>query len=120
MGVLKFPLLNFSEEELTAIAESFAEVIRNANYTCYSCAIMPDHVHLLIRRHREQADQMIERFQKESRTAVLAKSQANRAAQHPVWGGPGWKVYLDDREGMQRTVKYIENNPVKVGHPVQQ
>ena len=117
--VLKYPLLNFSEEEFGAIGESFAEVIRKANYTCYACAIMPDHVHLLIRKHRDQADQMIEKLQDASRLAVLAKAQASRAADHPVWGGPGWKVFLRSREAMERTVRYIENNPVKIGRPLQ-
>ena len=30
--------------------------MRERNYTCYGCAIMPDHVHLLIRKHRDQAE----------------------------------------------------------------
>ena len=117
--VLKFPLLNFTEKEVAVVAQSFAEVIRKANYTCYACAIMPDHVHLLIRKHRDQPDQMIELFQNESRSAVLAKAQPNRATEHPVWGGSGWKVYLRSRAAIERTVKYIENNPVKIGRPIQ-
>ena len=34
---------------------------------------------------------------------------------HPIWGGPGWKVFLDCRDDMERTVRYIEQNPVKIG-----
>ena len=51
--------------------------------------------------------------------AVLAKPQAGRGAEHPVWGGPGWKVYLDCREDMVRTVDYIRQNPPKAGRPAQ-
>jgi len=114
-GVLKHPLLEFTGDETVAIAAAFAEVIRKQDYTCYGCAIMADHVHLLIRKHRDQAETMIGHFQESSRAAVLAKPQAGRRADHPVWGGPGWKVYLDSREDMERVVRYIQQNPVKAG-----
>jgi REP element-mobilizing transposase RayT len=87
------------------------------NYTCYGCAVMPDHVHLLIRKHRDLAETMIEHLQKASREAVLGLRR--RAPDHPVWGGPGWKVYLDSREDMARTVDYIRENPAKAGRPAQ-
>ena len=62
---------------------------------------------------------MIEHFQEASRKAVLAKPQAGRDAEHPVWGGPGWKVYLKTRADMARVVKYIRDNPLKPGRPEQ-
>jgi hypothetical protein len=44
-----------------------------------------------------------------------AKS-ANRPGDHAVWGtGPGWKVFLDEPGDIWRTIKYIEENPVKIG-----
>ncbi len=52
---------------------------------------------------------MIEHFQTKSRAAVIAAGL--RAATHPVWGGPGWKVFLNTRDDMERTVGYIEKNP---------
>jgi hypothetical protein len=76
---------------------------------------MPEHVHLLIRKHRDQAQTMIEAMQAASRAAVLAKPQAARGADHPVWGGPGWKVYLETPEDMWRTEEYIRRNPEEAG-----
>ena len=38
---------------------------------------------------------------------------------HPVWGGPGWKVFLETREDLVRTVDYIDMNPRKAGLPSQ-
>jgi REP element-mobilizing transposase RayT len=80
---------------------------------------MPDHVHLLIRKHRDKAEDMIEHFQDASRAAVLAKPQPARGINHPVWGGPGWKVFLETRADFERTIKYIEQNPVKIGRAMQ-
>jgi REP element-mobilizing transposase RayT len=42
------------------------------NYTCYACAIMPDHVHLLIRKHKNLSEEMIEKIQALGRRRPLA------------------------------------------------
>ena len=38
---------------------------------------------------------------------------------HPVWGGPGWKVFLDSVPDIERTNGYVELNPVKARRPPQ-
>src|SRR5581483_2539944 len=38
-----------SEEDIALVAASFASTIRDRGYSCCACALMPDHVHLLIR-----------------------------------------------------------------------
>ncbi|MBW3598207.1 MAG: hypothetical protein KY475_13170 [Planctomycetes bacterium] len=118
-GILKHPLLTFTNAEISAIAAAFEDVMRRRTYTCYGCAILPDHVHLLIRKHRDQAETMIEHLQDASLTEVPAKPQARRGADHPVWGGPGWKVFLNTRDDIKRTIRYIEQNPVKIHRPPQ-
>ena len=115
--LLKFPLLTFAAAELDAIARAFADVIRAHRYTCYACAILPDHVHLLVRKHRHLAEQMIAEFQSASRRAVVGAGL--RGPDHPVWGGPGWKVFLDGTDDVWRTIPYVEQNPVKARLPRQ-
>jgi REP-associated tyrosine transposase len=116
--VLQHPLLSLDDEDLPVVAASLAEVIQEHRYTCYACAIMPDHVHLLIRKHRDQAETMIQRFQEASRKALLEADR--RPPDHPVWGGRGWKVFLNSRPDMERVVAYIRQNPVKIGRPIQE
>ena len=48
-----------------------------------------------------------------------AKPQTGRGADHPVWGGPGWKVSLENRADMARVAQYIRDNPLKIGRPRQ-
>lgn len=50
--VLRHPRLTIDGTTVTEVAEAFREVIERHRYTCYACAIMPDHVHVLIRKHR--------------------------------------------------------------------
>lgn len=110
-AVLKHELLQFNDEDRNIIAEGFDETIRLRNYTCYACAIMPDHVHLLIRKHRDRAETMLESLHDSSRRRL--RFRVRRSPVHPVWGGPGWKVFLNTQRDIERTIRYIENNPVK-------
>lgn len=57
--VLKFPALRFNAEDVAIIAGSMDEVIGKENYTCYACAIMPDHIHVLIRKRPLAASQFL-------------------------------------------------------------
>jgi REP element-mobilizing transposase RayT len=86
-------------------------VIQQQRYTCYACAIMPDHVHALIRRHRDKSEQMIKSLQDASREALIVGGK--RSENHPVWGGPGWKVFLNTRDDIKRIIAYIEDNPLR-------
>jgi REP element-mobilizing transposase RayT len=116
--VLAHPLLEFTGEERAAIAESFAEAAGRLRYTCYACAVMPDHVHMLVRKHRDQPEDMIAHMQEASAAAL--RDRGLRAPEHPVWGGPGWKVFLDHPDEVRRTVEYIRRNPGKMGLAAQQ
>jgi REP element-mobilizing transposase RayT len=116
-GILKHEPLNFDQETIAVVGASFADLIRANAYTCYACAIMPDHVHVLTRKHRHKAEDMIVSLQDASRAALI-EARA-RPADHPVWGGPGWKVFLEARDDIERTIRYIEDNPVKARLPLQ-
>jgi REP element-mobilizing transposase RayT len=115
---LKHELLTFTPEDIALLGRCFAEVIREHGYTCYACALMPDHVHLLIRRHRDRAEMMMEVFQRVSRQELI--QDGRRSPTHPVWGGPGWKVFLNTPEDIERVVRYIQNNPIRAGIEAQE
>jgi len=109
---LRFPVLPFSMDEIRHITEAFAEVCEAERYTCYACAVMPDHVHLVIRKHKDQAEGMMEKLKVLSRERLEAESA--RFEGHPVWtGGGGWKVFLDYPDDVERTIGYVQKNPVQ-------
>ena len=116
-AVLAHPVLGFDADDVAVLAGSFRDAIRKNVYTCYACAIMPDHVHMLIRVHRDRPEKMIERLQVASRDALIAAGR--RRGNHPVWGGPGWKTFQDSREAMRRIARYVENNPRERNLPEQ-
>jgi REP element-mobilizing transposase RayT len=115
--VLRFPLLSFDGAARAAVAAAFGEVIARERYTCYACAVMPDHVHVLIRKHKHQAEEMIEHLKHQSRLRLC--QIALRTTDHPTWCDGGWKVFLDHPDEVRRTIGYIEKNPLPLGLPVQ-
>jgi REP element-mobilizing transposase RayT len=115
--VLKHPLLLFQPDDFPVIADAFRRAIAQEHYTCYKCAIMPDHVHILIRKHKQHAEEMVEKLQAESKRQLLVEQR--RESTHPVWGGPGWKVFLYNQDDFRRVIDYIHKNPLKIGLPAQ-
>jgi REP element-mobilizing transposase RayT len=117
--VLKHPLLTFTEINRLDIGAAFAEVISQQRYTCYACAVMPDHVHLVMRKHKHQAEEMVQFLKEASRARLIASNQ--RAPTHPTWTyGNGWSVFLDHPDEIRRTIRYVEQNPIKIRLPAQQ
>jgi REP element-mobilizing transposase RayT len=114
---LVFPIIDITPDDVACVAEAFARVVSTFRYTCYACAIMPDHVHLVIRKHKHLAEEMIWNCQRESH--VLLRERGLRELDHPVWGGPGWKVFLDHPDDVRRTIGYVQKNPLEIGRSAQ-
>ncbi|MEM9347794.1 MAG: transposase [Planctomycetota bacterium] len=109
---LRFGTLPFTSKEINVIASAFAKVCETEQYTCYACAIMSDHVHLVIRKHKDQAEAMIENLRALSRKRLEASFV--RFAGHPIWtGGGGWNVFLDHPDDVERTIRYVRQNPLQ-------
>lgn len=115
--VLKFALLKFDDERIQIIGEAFAEAVTEFRYTCYACTIMPDHVHILIRKHKHQAEEMIANLQTQSRSRLSTTDTIPR--NHPLWTTGGWKTFLDSPDAIRRTIRYIEANPATAHRPRQ-
>jgi len=110
---LQHPIIRFDEVQRAAIGDAFEQVVLERNYTCYACAIMPDHVHLVVRKHRDSAERMIGNFQGASRTRL--RNCALVPDEHLVWTKNGWKVFLNSPAEVWSRVRYVEKNPVKEG-----
>jgi REP element-mobilizing transposase RayT len=111
------PVVTLHEDAIALVGKVLGEQIAVRGYTCYACAVMPDHVHLLIRRHRDKAEAMIEAFQETTHNALIEAGHC--LPTHPVWTKGGWKGFLNTQSDFVRDVKHIGNNPPKVGRPAQ-
>ena len=109
---LKYPVRRFEPGDFSNVADAIGSAVAERSYTCYAAAIMPDHVHLVIRKHRDLAETMIDELQKLSRHRL-------RSDDHPVWTTGGWKRFLGFPEQIRRVIGYVENNPAEIRLPRQ-
>jgi len=83
---------------------------------------LPQHVHLVIARHRFKVEQICNLLKGEATKQLKAESihpQApfmERNGKLPsLWEEQQWKVYLDSDEAIETAICYVEENPVKEG-----
>jgi REP element-mobilizing transposase RayT len=75
---------------------------------------MPDHVHILIRRHKDRAEDMIAHLQQKAKASLIESGK--RPVNHPVWtDGAGWKTFINSRRQFEAEIEYIRRNPLKFG-----
>jgi hypothetical protein len=100
-----------------AIADAFADSVKDCGYTVWACAILHNHAHLLIRRHRDDGHTMWDVFAGCAREKLRGFSDVG--PDHPVWSDRPYVVFVYDPTGVEGRIDYIEKNPEKEGLPPQ-
>ncbi|HZZ27179.1 MAG TPA: hypothetical protein VFE46_04155 [Pirellulales bacterium] len=120
---LLFDVIRFDSEQIQMVADGLADAMHEFGYTCYACAIMPDHVHLVIRKHKHLAENMIDNLQESTRVWFIDRLRFSKprviGPDHPLWTLGGWKRYFDSPQQVRRVIRYVEHNPVVIGLPPQ-
>ncbi len=116
-SVLQHRIVWFDGAKRQAIAQAFAEVVRRERYTCFACAIMSNHAHLIVRKHRDNAERMIEHFCRASAAAI--RGFCDVASDHPVWSRDEYKRFIDSVAYLERGIEYVQENPGKSNLPDQ-
>lgn len=119
---LRFDPVRFSGEQALEIARGFSLAVRESDYRVFACAVMPDHVHMVVQRHANPAERIIGHM-KGRATRRLLEAGKHPFQQHIVasdariscWVSRGWKVFLDCEEDVHRAIEYVNQNPVRDG-----
>ncbi|MHB1155987.1 MAG: transposase [Phycisphaerales bacterium] len=110
---LKYPVFWIDQALRQAIAEQIARSCAANRYTVWGCAILRNHIHMLIRRHRDTSETMW--WNIASDTARVMREQAGSGVDHPVWGQRPYWTFKDSPDTVRDCVGYIEGNPRKEG-----
>jgi hypothetical protein len=113
--LLNFPVIWLEDATRQVLAGAFAEVLRRERYTCYACAILRNHAHLLIRRHRDTYQQMFTHFAAAARDALHSYAPLQLDRDHPVISQRPYAAYCYSPDDIQRCIDYINANPAKEG-----
>jgi len=114
---LDHPLLWFDDAKRQVIGEAFAEVIQRERYTVWACAVLSNHAHLCIRRHRDGGRAMWQKLAAESRRKLCLF--ADIPDDHPVWSERPYVVFLYTPSDVRGRIRYIDGNPAKECLPSQ-
>ena len=100
-----------TDAERQVIGDAIGEVVRRERLTCYAVAVLRDHVHLLIRKHRLRGEEMIRRFKIHTRDLLLAAGLTPLA--HPVWSEDSCHLYKNTPDEVRICIAYIWDNYAK-------
>ena len=120
-SALKYPAVEFTGLQARAVARGFAEYAHRSELPVWACAILPDHVHLVMGKPKIDVQQV----------AIQLKGHATRQLEsegiHPLawckaadrripkcFARGEWTVFLD-ADDVPHAVNYVEENPVKEG-----
>ncbi|MBX3439239.1 MAG: transposase [Planctomycetaceae bacterium] len=124
---LKHPPVKFNGLQARAIGRGFGRFAERNQLRILACAILSEHVHLVIARHHYEVEQAVVLLKGEA-SRVLAEENRHPMTQFPrkngrlptCWARGEWKVFLNNTDNVARAVEYVERNPVKEGLPRQQ
>jgi REP element-mobilizing transposase RayT len=114
---LEYEPLWFDPAKRQALAEVFARVTRDFRYTVYACAILSNHAHLIVRRHRDDARTIWDTFAGAAREALYQLRDVT--PDHPIWSERPYKVFLYTPAEVRNRIEYVNDNPIKEGLPPQ-
>ncbi|MCY2924748.1 MAG: hypothetical protein NT031_04800 [Planctomycetota bacterium] len=89
------------------VGESFARTAERLGEVVHACAIMNDHVHLVVRRGGHRIEYLVGQFK--------ANATCSLRLRLTPWATGSWRVFLDDEETVRAAVRYVEANPTSAG-----
>jgi hypothetical protein len=106
--VLHFPLLWWDSGDRQSLADAFGDVVAKEKLTCYSCAVLRNHVHFLFRKHRLKADQISGAMKAAGQERMVDLRQA--PAEHPVFSADCCHIYKSTPGEVRSCVAYVWDN----------
>jgi REP-associated tyrosine transposase len=125
-AALKYPPVALTGVQARAIGRGFAQYADKGNVAILACAILPKHIHLVMARHRLKVEQLVNQL-KGSATRQLIAEHVYPLADHQgtkhrppkAFARGQWKVFLDTSADVERSVQYVEENPMRERLPAQ-
>src|SRR5687768_9764209 len=106
---LAHPVLWFDESVRQLLGDTVGKVVGDQRYTVWAFAVLKNHLHLCIRRHRNSAQVMLERLAVATSNAL--RQHCGIADDHPIWADRPYKKFLYTPQDVRRVIAYILRNP---------
>jgi REP element-mobilizing transposase RayT len=93
------------------VASGFQKVIDRLKIVVPACAIMNDHVHIIVYRSKYKIEYLVNQLKGSATKEMNLKGS--------VWTRGCWKVFINDEETLNAAVEYILANPANSHLPPQ-
>jgi REP element-mobilizing transposase RayT len=120
-AALARPAVKFSDAQAAAIGDGFASYVERSGLAVWACAIMSDHVHLVIGKPHIKIEQVVIQLKGDATQSLMKRRLHPFGGMKDADGRPPkcfargqWKVFLDPGD-VPRAIKYVEDNPAKEG-----
>ena len=111
---LKWPVVTLTSAEIEVVGAAFAEVVAAVELRMWACAVMTNHIHVVIERHGLSFERIVNRLKGRSAERVrvsrgypLAQDRAERV---PIWANGYWVRYIDTAGRMEQVMGYVKRN----------
>jgi len=124
---LQYPPVKFTGLQAKTIGEAFGNYARKTGLVIRACAILPEHVHIVVDRFRVSIEQIVIQLKGDATEELLRRNL------HPFghirlpdgrapkcWARGEWKVFVVTEDDLGNAIRYVQDNPVKEGKPKQQ
>jgi REP element-mobilizing transposase RayT len=111
-GQLKNPPYVLGADRRELVATGFGRVVDRLQIPVIECAIMSNHVHVLVWRTKYRIEYIVNKL-KGAATVQLG-------APYPPWTRKAWNVFLDNDDAVEACAEYVRQNPDAAGLPPQQ
>ena len=122
---LRRPAAAFNGLQARAVGQGFGRYVARSGLTVWACAILPDHVHLVLGKPAISVEQVVVQLKGAATRSLLDDglhpfgNTRDRQGRPPKCFARGeWKVFLDPPD-VPRAIRYVEQNPIKEGKPPQ-
>jgi REP element-mobilizing transposase RayT len=119
---LKHPAVKFTGIQAHAVGRGFGNYVRDSGLVVRACAILPEHVHLVIDRFRSRIEQIAIQLKGHATRQLLEEKShpsghlRDKKGRPPkCWARGEWNVFLNTEEEVHRAIRYVEQNPIKEG-----
>lgn len=121
-SALRYPPVQLTGIQALWIGRAFAQVLETAGCAAYACAILPDHIHLVLARPTYPIERLVNRLKGGASRGLQERSihpfqseDLLRGRLPQMWGQNDWTVFLNNRDEILDRVDYVERNPLKEG-----
>jgi REP element-mobilizing transposase RayT len=109
---LKFPPVILTGLQARAVARGFAKYAKRSGLIILACAIMHDHIHLVLGRAHISVEQVV--IQLKGAAVRQLREEGIEPASKKCFARGEWKVFLDLPD-VDRAIEYVDDNPEKEG-----